>query len=104
MRSFRIHAARDGLDAALTEIDLPTEIHERCQNLASSLGLPFCGIDLRRMPDGRWVCFEVNPMPAYTYFESTSGLPIARTLVELLSAHPSIEDSNKPVRAPAGGG
>lgn len=84
------YAARDGLDAALTEIDLPTEIHERCRNLASSLDLPFCGIDLRRTPDGRWVCFEVNPMPAYTYFESTSGLPIARTLVELMSAHRSI--------------
>jgi hypothetical protein len=48
------------------------------------MDLPLAGVDLRRRPDGRYVCFEVNPMPAYTYFEAQTGLPIRRALAELL--------------------
>lgn len=79
------YAARDGLEAKLDAIELPVEVHAACCSLAARLGLPFCGIDLRRTPDGRWICFEVNPMPAYSYFEAESGLPIGRAVVELLA-------------------
>ena len=79
------YAARDGLEADLNAIELPLEIEERCRTLATQLDLPFCGIDLRRTPAGAWVCFEVNPMPAYTFFEAGSTLPIARAVVELLA-------------------
>jgi D-alanine-D-alanine ligase-like ATP-grasp enzyme len=44
-----------------------------------------CGIDLRRRADGSYVCFEVNPMPAFSYYETNTGQPIARTLAEFLS-------------------
>jgi D-alanine-D-alanine ligase-like ATP-grasp enzyme len=27
------------------------------------------GIDLRRTPSGEWYCFEVNPSPAYSWFD-----------------------------------
>jgi hypothetical protein len=44
------------------------------------MGLRFSGIDMRITPDGQVVCFEVNPCPAYTYYEGHTGQPIARAL------------------------
>ena len=48
------------------------------------------GIDLKLSPDGRVVCFEVNPMPAYSYFQREAGQPIARALIDLLAAPASV--------------
>ena len=79
------YAHQDGEPAALEAADLPPAVQERCVALAARLGLPFCGIDLRRQPDGEHVCFEVNPMPAFSYFERESGQPIAAALVDLLT-------------------
>ena len=63
---------------------LPRETADRCVALAQALELPLAGIDLRRRPDGEYVCFEVNPMPAYSYYESHTGLPISTALADLL--------------------
>jgi D-alanine-D-alanine ligase-like ATP-grasp enzyme len=52
--------------------------------LAARLRLQFCGIDLRRRPDGEHVCLEVNPMPGYSYFESETGQAISEALVDYL--------------------
>jgi hypothetical protein len=30
--------------------------------------------------DGRVICFEVNPSPAFSYYERHTGQPIAREL------------------------
>jgi glutathione synthase/RimK-type ligase-like ATP-grasp enzyme len=79
------YAGRDGLDADLTPTRLPDEVAERCVGLAAALGLPFVGIDLRETPDGRFVCFEANPMPGYSWFESHTGQPISESLVRLLA-------------------
>lgn len=79
------YAHRDGEPATLAACELPPAVHERCVALARRLGLPFCGIDLRRRPDGEHVCLEVNPMPAFSYFERESGQPIAAALVDLLA-------------------
>ncbi|MFI5531093.1 RimK family alpha-L-glutamate ligase [Kitasatospora sp. NPDC051853] len=79
------YAHQDGLEAELTACRLPAEVAERSVALAAALGLPLAGIDLRRRPDGAWVCFEVNPMPAYSYYESHTGLPIAAALAALLA-------------------
>jgi glutathione synthase/RimK-type ligase-like ATP-grasp enzyme len=80
------YAGRQGLDAALRAVELPDEVSRRCNATAKRLDLPFCGIDLRRRPDGQYVCFEVNPMPAYSYYQSSTGLPISQALVRLLAA------------------
>ena len=79
------YAGRDGLDADLVPINLRGDVAERCVLVAERLQLPFCGIDLRRRPGGEYVCFEVNPMPGYSYFESETGQPISRALVEYLA-------------------
>ena len=78
------YSARHGGEARLTATELPPDLEERCVVLSRRMGLPLSGIDLRRRPDGTYVCFEVNPMPAYSYFEAHTGLPISRALAELL--------------------
>jgi glutathione synthase/RimK-type ligase-like ATP-grasp enzyme len=78
------YAGRDGLDADLVATELPGPVAQRCVDLARVLGLPLVGIDLRETPDGRFVCFEANPMPGYSYFESQTGQPISEHLVRYL--------------------
>ena len=79
------YAGRVGMDADLTAIQLSEQIESQCINLATSLDLPFCGIDLRRCPNGEYVCFEVNPMPAYTYYQAHTNQAISMALVKLLA-------------------
>jgi len=81
------YAAQDGGDSRLTPIELPGEIERRAIGLASGLGLAFAGIDLRRAHDGRWICFEVNPCPAFSYYEAHTGQPIAEAVAEFLTAN-----------------
>lgn len=79
------YGLRDALDVAtLGEVELSDELAARCVGLAAALGLPFAGIDLRLGPAGEVTCFEVNPSPAYDYYESGSGVPIARALARHL--------------------
>lgn len=74
------YARRDGREARLEPMELAPDLAESCVALARSLGLSFAGIDLRITPDGRAYCFEVNPSPAYSYYEANTGQPIARVL------------------------
>ena len=64
---------------------LPEDVARRCIALSASLGLHLAGIDLRATGDGRWVCFEVNPSPAFTYFEPWPASPIADALAASLA-------------------
>lgn len=78
------YAARDGGRTELRAITLPDEIAARCVTLTAALGLSLSGIDLRRTPDGDYCCFEVNPSPAFSYYELTTGQPIAASIAALL--------------------
>ena len=78
------YAHRQDLAVSVTQTSLPDEVGERCLRLAHALGLPLAGIDLRRTPDGDWCCFEVNPSPAFTYYEGLTGPPIAEAVADLL--------------------
>jgi hypothetical protein len=77
--------ARGTEQTRLQTHQLPAEVATRCVNLAQALDLPLAGIDLRQRPDGQYLCFEVNPMPAYSYYESNTGLPISFALADLLA-------------------
>ena len=66
--------------------EIPSDIEDMCRALAHSLRLPLAGIDLRRTPAGDWYCFEVNPSPAFTYYEHATGQPIGRAVARLLSS------------------
>jgi RimK-like ATP-grasp domain len=83
------YAVRSGTAAVLSAIEVDQEVRERCLALAAALSLPLCGIDLRLRPDGDWVCFEVNPMPAFSYYEGETGAPISDALARLLIRVPS---------------
>jgi RimK-like ATP-grasp domain len=65
---------------------LPEDLNDRCRFLAAALHLSVAGIDLRKTPEGEWVCFEVNTSPAFTYYEEATGQPIAHAIAELLAS------------------
>jgi glutathione synthase/RimK-type ligase-like ATP-grasp enzyme len=78
------YAARSGPAASLRALEAEPALRARCVALAESLSLPLCGIDLRRRPDGVWVCFEANPMPAFSYYEMGTGAEISGALATML--------------------
>jgi hypothetical protein len=78
------YASQQGLQVSMAAIDLPDEVAERCVTLARLLGLPLCGIDLKRTPAGDYYCFEANPSPAYSYYQENTGQDIALAIVNYL--------------------
>jgi len=48
--------------------------------LSAALGLDFAGIDLKLTDEGEVYCFEVNPCPAFSYYEHSTGQPIAHAI------------------------
>ena len=64
---------------------IPAEIEDRCRRMSAAMNLPVAGIDVRRTPDGEWVCFEVNPSPGFTSYEEMTGQPIANAIARLLA-------------------
>lgn len=78
------YASRDGLETALQPWQLESHLEAACVALSKSLGLAFTGIDLRITPDGEVYCFEVNPSPAYSYYEANTGQPISMALARYL--------------------
>ncbi len=82
---YRYAHKEEGGSTELRTVELPPSLSERALTLASNMGLDFAGIDLKLSPDGRVYCFEVNPCPAYSYYESHTGQPMARALAEYLS-------------------
>ena len=78
------YAKRAGGSTTLRPVELPPAIAARCVALTGALGLAFAGIDLMRMADGRYYCFEVNPQPAFSYFEANTRQPIAAAVAKYL--------------------
>jgi glutathione synthase/RimK-type ligase-like ATP-grasp enzyme len=72
----------DGRQVRRRATTLPDEIAERCVTGAHGMGLPLAGIDLRLTPNGEWYCFEVNPSPAFSFFDLDGE--IARAVAALL--------------------
>jgi hypothetical protein len=79
------YAAREGARAELHARTLPAEYADRCRRLAAALGLAVAGVDLRRSPEGKWFCFEVNPSPGFTYYQEATGQPIGQAVAALLA-------------------
>lgn len=69
---------------------LPQTVEDRCRLVSVALKLPVAGVDLRLTPEGNWYCFEVNPSPAFTYYESRSGQPIGNAIARLLYARDDV--------------
>jgi len=83
---YRYAQRQIGDHAELREVELSDELAEMCVKLSEGLGLAFAGIDLKITPDKRVYCFEVNPSPAFSYYQANTGQPIARAVAEYLTA------------------
>jgi glutathione synthase/RimK-type ligase-like ATP-grasp enzyme len=78
------YATRQGARVDIRVYDLPQETADRCRALAAAMDLLVSGIDLRRTPDGQWYCFEVNPSPAFSYYQAATHQPIDAAIARLL--------------------
>lgn len=83
---YRYAMGQVGEPAVLTSFSLDDTTAERCVKLTADLGLELAGVDLRITPEGETYCFEVNPSPAFSYYESHTGQPIARAIARHLAA------------------
>ena len=79
------YAARQGAKASIRPASVPGEIADRCRRMAEAMGLLVAGVDLRRTPDDRWYCFEVNPSPAFNYYQERTGQRIDQAIAGLLT-------------------
>jgi glutathione synthase/RimK-type ligase-like ATP-grasp enzyme len=79
------YARRSGGSVELRAAELPDDTADKCIRLARGLDLSFAGIDLKITPDGEVYCFEVNPSPAYSFYEANTGQPIAAALARYLA-------------------
>jgi hypothetical protein len=70
---------------ALRPVTLDDSLSDKCVSLAADLGLVFAGIDLRVTASGEAYCFEVNPCPAYSYYELGTGQAISALLADELA-------------------
>ncbi len=84
---YRYAHRQSGDHADLRPVELSDDLSEMCVKLAAGLGLAFAGIDLKITPENYVYCFEVNPSPAFSYYESQTGQPISRAVAEYLSGN-----------------
>jgi hypothetical protein len=80
------YAAWQGTQVKISSYNLPADCADRCRALAAAMKLLVAGVDLRRTPDGRWYCFEVNPSPGFTYYQVATRQPIDEAIAQLLIA------------------
>jgi glutathione synthase/RimK-type ligase-like ATP-grasp enzyme len=78
------YASEEEMGRNMVPVDLPPEVLARCLSLSQMLDLPLCGIDLKRTPEGDYYCFEVNPSPAYSFYQEITGQDIATAIVKYL--------------------
>jgi RimK-like ATP-grasp domain len=86
------YAGRTGHSIEIRACTIEPELADRCRVLAAELRLPVAGIDLRRTPEGRWYCFEVNPSPGFTFYQEATGQKIAEAIASLLVGGRSADD------------
>jgi hypothetical protein len=99
---YRYAGRTDGGAAELRAVELDEDLAARCVRLAASLGLAFAGIDLKVTPDGEVYCFEVNPCPAYSFYELSTGQKISTALAAWLAHRKDAVPSAPPSRWASG--
>jgi len=85
---YRYSGRQSGEPAELREVVLSKDLAEQCLRLSCSLGLEFSGIDLKITPEDEVYCFEVNPCPAFSYYEANTGQAISAAVARRLAAAP----------------
>jgi glutathione synthase/RimK-type ligase-like ATP-grasp enzyme len=81
------YAQQTGSSAVLRKSKLPDDVAAGCLKLAQAFGLLLAGIDLRRSPEGRFYCFEVNPTPGFLFYERATGQPVSEAIAQFLAGN-----------------
>jgi glutathione synthase/RimK-type ligase-like ATP-grasp enzyme len=80
---YRYPGAGEGR-ASIVAAEVPVAIADRCREMARQLRLPLAGVDLRVTAADVWYCFEVNPAPAFHYYQRMTAQPIADAIARAL--------------------
>jgi glutathione synthase/RimK-type ligase-like ATP-grasp enzyme len=80
------YAYEEGEQETLEPYPLSAALTERCLALAAAFDLEFAGIDLKVTPGDDVYCLEVNPCPAFSYYELHTGQPIAAAVADYLAS------------------
>jgi glutathione synthase/RimK-type ligase-like ATP-grasp enzyme len=83
------YASQDGIPVGMQQTILPDDIAIACVRLTQRLDLVLAGIDLKRTPNGEYVCFEANPAPAFIAYEAVTRQPISTAVASILARRPS---------------
>jgi glutathione synthase/RimK-type ligase-like ATP-grasp enzyme len=78
------YTSEAGESIRMESYDLPNDIAEICIKLTKSLGLILAGIDLKVTAKNDYYCFEVNPSPAFLYYELYTRQPISAAIASEL--------------------
>ena len=79
------YAYLEGEQERLDATALPEDASKRCIALSQALRLGFAGVDLKITPAGEIYCLEVNPCPAFSYYQLHTGQPIAAAVAAYLA-------------------
>ncbi len=79
------YGSRAGQSVTIRGVTIPEDVADRCIAASRTMGLAVSGVDLRRTADGKWYCFEINPSPAFDFYQSATGHPIDEAIAGLLS-------------------
>ena len=90
------YARQFGTSYTAEAVQIRPEIADACVSLAGAFGLEVAGVDLRRTPDDRYYCFEVNPSPAFVFYERAGGQPISKAVANLLRGRSRIAEQGCP--------
>jgi hypothetical protein len=78
------YAGRQGCEVTIRAASITDEVAQRCVAASREMGLAVSGADLRLTDDGQWFCFEVNPSPAFNFYQSATGQRIDEAIARLL--------------------
>jgi RimK family alpha-L-glutamate ligase len=80
---WRTNLARGG---SARRIDLPDQLNALAVRAAAAVGAEYAGVDLVTASDGTVYVLEVNGIPGWQGLQQATGLDVAGTLVDFLSA------------------
>lgn len=67
-------------------IDLPSQVREKCLEITHGFGLQFGAIDLALGKDGKYYFFEINPNGQWQWIEYFTGACIAEAIAGMLTS------------------
>jgi glutathione synthase/RimK-type ligase-like ATP-grasp enzyme len=86
--AYRIDFRMDMARTPIEPYELPREVEHMLLELMRRLDIVYGAVDMRLMPDGRYVFLEVNPAGQWLFVEHRSGLPITEAVAETLASAP----------------